>query len=291
MELDKSRIVKELGLRDEIVRGASRHPEVTYKVDTPWFIFASTWFHQWTQFIASFANTVPVPVPHPGRIQLLSLLDTSPEEVGLTSPDNPFNLTLKSKLVIQRDYMILTQTQWEYLSQTYGSEGDLTIKRFGPSARAVRLYAKKVKVVMTAIDAENVMVLGPVLYKCHPELTPRQLLDLLVVCPGVPDFITNAVHIGVSIIPLPVYQNMAKVSLYDQELLLRNNDLDLSIEKPVEKILRPNSGFVVKGQVNITQISEQVQNRKSLVGRISESPKKLQVITESPSKPFEIEAE
>jgi hypothetical protein len=70
---------------------------------------------------------------------------------------------------------------------------------------------------------------------------------------------------------------MERASIYERELLLRNNDLDLATEKWVEKLLKPNSILVIRAQPPTAHT-----NRRSLVGRISESPKK--------APPFEVES-
>ena len=53
MEVDKSRLVFELTLRDHILAAADRHSQATYQRDTPWFLLASSWFHAWQAFLQS----------------------------------------------------------------------------------------------------------------------------------------------------------------------------------------------------------------------------------------------
>lgn len=275
MEVDKSRLVHELATRTQIIAAAGRESTATYQRDTAWYLIASGWFHKWERFIASFASTVPLPVEHPGPIMLSPLLTSEQTENLYTSSTNPFNLVLKQKLVIVRDYYVLDATQWNYLRSIYTSESDMEIKRFGPNARTIRLYAKSVNFYFISINAEEVQIAGPCVYKCHPELTPARVVELIRTCELAPEFIKQASNIRISIVPQGVFQNMERVSLYERELLLRNNDLDLATDKWVEKLLKPNSILVIRGQPPETHT-----NRRSLVGRISESPKKV---------PFEVE--
>jgi|JFJP01.1.fsa_nt_gi hypothetical protein len=277
MEVDKARLVHELALRDQILAAASRESAATYQRDTAWYLLAAGWFHRWTHFLASFASTVPLPVELPGPMTLAVLLTEEKCDHLYTSPDNPFNLVLKQKLVIVRDYYVLDAAQWNYLRGVYTSEGDMEIKRFGPNSRTIRLYAKSVNFYFVAIAAEEVQMAGPCVYKCHPELTAARVLELIRTCELAPEFIKQASSLRISIVPQGVFQSMERASIYERELLLRNNDLDLATEKWVEKLLKPNSILVIRAQPPTAHT-----NRRSLVGRISESPKK--------APPFEVES-
>lgn len=251
MEVEKQRLIKEreilAAMRSEIK--APRPSQ--YMRESEWFIISSTWVRAWETFVNSFTMSFPPPTLHPGPIDSTDIVYAPQvQKVFVTYPENPFNVLLKPKIVIKRDYYVASAEQWRYLAQTYGVVAYSELKRFGQSARSCKLYPKEVKMVLISLSEKEMEYTEETWFRLHQDLTLEAVaLELLKLKPTF-EMLRNcesSADLAISSVAqevLTICQTKTKDRNFRVEVLLRNCQIDPNLA--IGKAVKPNHILAVR---------------------------------------------
>ena len=251
MEVEKQRLIKEREMLADM-RSEIKAPRPSqYSREVEWYVISSTWVRAWEIFVNSFTMSFPPPTLHPGPIDSTDII-TSPQvqKVFVTYSGNPFNVLLKPKIVIKRDYYVASTEQWQYLAQTYGVVSLSELKRFGQTARSCKLYPKELKLVLISLSETEMEYTEEVWFRLHQDLTLdavalellklKPTFDMLKSCESPADLAISSVSQEV----FTICQTKTKDRNFRVEVLLRNCQIDPNMA--IGKAVKPNNILAVR---------------------------------------------